>query len=332
MDEIYTAETLANPVKRALIANYNNPVATSSAATRISPVPARRRPTQLTPTPSPSTAASPSPSAATPRRGPSPPANPPAPISRPAPSPPSPCRPRSSTRATRCASARTRGTCPAAAPVKRLERATRLYRARRRPPSRSPAPTAAASTSRCPSAPMPESSMSPSPARCARRISPRKVFHQTTTAEWDIEKTQSRAMGGFPIGQVHDAGAAQMDLQHDRSASRPQLMVDWDKAMDAINYLMGFPLNRGKETMYCQTDVILRSSVHAPGYPAVNVSSNANSEVSPVGYAGQLSRPRSRCTRSPPPTSSSTNRATPTVSRNSAARANPTSTCSSRRC
>ena len=68
-------------------------------------------------------------------------------------------------------------------------------------------------------------------------------------------------------------------------AQATQLMVDWDKAMDAINDLMGFPLNRGKETMYCQTDVILRSSVHAPGYPAVNVTSNVNSEVSPAGYA-----------------------------------------------
>jgi autotransporter-associated beta strand protein len=63
-----------------------------------------------------------------------------------------------------------------------------------------------------------------------------------------------------------------------------QLMVDWDKAMDAINSLMGFPLDRGKETMYCQVDVIMRSSVHAPGYPAVNVTSNVNSEVSPAGY------------------------------------------------
>jgi hypothetical protein len=69
-------------------------------------------------------------------------------------------------------------------------------------------------------------------------------------------------------------------------AQAVQLMVDWDKGMDAINDLMGFDRNRGKETMYCQTDVILRSSVHAPGYPAVNVTSNVNSEVSPIGYAG----------------------------------------------
>jgi hypothetical protein len=46
--------------------------------------------------------------------------------------------------------------------------------------------------------------------------------------------------------------------------------------MDAINDLMGFPRNRGKETMYPQVDVIMRSSVHAPGYPAVNVTDNPN--------------------------------------------------------
>ena len=49
-----------------------------------------------------------------------------------------------------------------------------------------------------------------------------------------------------------------------------QLMEDWDTAIDIQNDLMGFPRDRGKETMYCQVDVIMRASVHAPGYPAVN--------------------------------------------------------------
>jgi hypothetical protein len=41
---------------------------------------------------------------------------------------------------------------------------------------------------------------------------------------------------------------------------------------------MGFPHLRGKETMYPQVDIIMRSSVHAPGYPAVNVTDNPNNE------------------------------------------------------
>ncbi len=48
------------------------------------------------------------------------------------------------------------------------------------------------------------------------------------------------------------------------------LMKEWDKAMDAVSYLFGFPAVQSKETMYVQMDRQLRASVHAPGYPSVN--------------------------------------------------------------
>jgi hypothetical protein len=57
------------------------------------------------------------------------------------------------------------------------------------------------------------------------------------------------------------------------------LMKDWDMAMDAMNDLMGYPEGAGKETMYPQVDVILRASVHAPGYPSVNTTYNPNSDA-----------------------------------------------------
>ena len=112
-----------------------------------------------------------------------------------------------------------------------------------------------------------------------------KTFHQTTPAEWDIEKTYSAPWADFQSGKFMFQVPRKW-IYNMTGTQATQLMVDWDKGMDAINDLMGFPRNRGKETMYCQSDVILRSSVHAPGYPAVNVTSNVNSEVSPVGYAG----------------------------------------------
>jgi hypothetical protein len=111
-----------------------------------------------------------------------------------------------------------------------------------------------------------------------------KSFHQTTASQWDTEKTHTAPWADFQ-SEKFMVQVPRKWIYNMTGAQATQLMVDWDKAMDAINSLMGFPLNRGKETMYCQTDVILRSSVHAPGYPAVNVSSNVNSEVSPVGYA-----------------------------------------------
>ena len=48
------------------------------------------------------------------------------------------------------------------------------------------------------------------------------------------------------------------------------LMQNWDKSMDIINDLMGFPRVRGKESMFPQVDVRIRASAYEPGYPAVN--------------------------------------------------------------
>jgi len=110
-----------------------------------------------------------------------------------------------------------------------------------------------------------------------------KTFHQTTPAEWLVERTHLAPWADFQSDKFMTQVPRKWIYNHPTPA---QLMADWDAAMDAINSLMGYPLNRGKETMYCQADVILRSSVHAPGYPAVNISANPNSEVSPAGYAG----------------------------------------------
>ena len=113
-----------------------------------------------------------------------------------------------------------------------------------------------------------------------------KSFHQTTTAEWDnTERTHLAPWADFQ-SEKFMFQVPRKWIYNMTGAQATQLMVDWDKGMDAINDLMGYDRNRGKETMYCQTDVILRSAVHAPGYPAVNVTSNVNSEVSPAGYAG----------------------------------------------
>jgi autotransporter-associated beta strand protein len=110
-----------------------------------------------------------------------------------------------------------------------------------------------------------------------------KSFHQTTTAEWNVEKTHPAPWADFQSDKFMTQVPRKWIYNHPAPA---QMMADWDAAMDAINSLMGFPLIRGKETMYPQVDIIMRSSVHAPGYPAVNVTANPNSEVSPAGYSG----------------------------------------------
>jgi len=52
--------------------------------------------------------------------------------------------------------------------------------------------------------------------------------------------------------------------------SPASLLAEWDLAMDATNELMGFPVERGKETLYAQVDLAIPYGFHATGYPAVN--------------------------------------------------------------
>jgi autotransporter-associated beta strand protein len=97
-------------------------------------------------------------------------------------------------------------------------------------------------------------------------------FKQTTLSEWQTtERTQPGPWADFQS----DKFMFQVPRSWIYAYSDPiTLMTNWDKAMDAITDLMGFPNVRGKETMYDQVDVQLRSSVYAPGYPAVNASYN----------------------------------------------------------
>ncbi len=98
------------------------------------------------------------------------------------------------------------------------------------------------------------------------------THRQTTLAEWQAtERTQP--------GPWADFQSEKFMFQVPRSwiyayADPVTNMANWDKAMDAITDLMGFPNVRGKESMYDQIDLQLRASVYAPGYPAVNGSYN----------------------------------------------------------
>lgn len=54
------------------------------------------------------------------------------------------------------------------------------------------------------------------------------------------------------------------------------LMQNWDKALDVTNDLMGFPRDRGKETLFDGVDVRIRAGAYAPGYPTVNSTYDAH--------------------------------------------------------
>ncbi|MCB9176976.1 MAG: hypothetical protein H6648_07435 [Caldilineae bacterium] len=99
-----------------------------------------------------------------------------------------------------------------------------------------------------------------------------KPFHRTTLAEWrTIERKHPAPWADF------QSESFMMNLPTDwiYALDDPvRLMADHDKAMDAINALMGYPEGKGKETAYPQVDLSLRASVFAPGYPSVNIAYN----------------------------------------------------------
>ncbi len=100
-----------------------------------------------------------------------------------------------------------------------------------------------------------------------------KSFHSTTIMEWQqIERNHPAPWADFQSEKF----MMQVPTDWIYNFGDPlTLMQDWDKAMDTLNDLMGYPA-RSRETMYLQVDLQFRSSVFAPGYPSVNVTYNPN--------------------------------------------------------
>jgi len=109
-----------------------------------------------------------------------------------------------------------------------------------------------------------------------------KSFHQTTLDEWlDTERHHQAPWADFQSEKFMMQVPTNWIYNHPDPVT---LMQDWDATMDAINDLMGFPRDRGKETIYPQVDLIFRVSVHAPGYPSINNTDNPNNDRG--GYSG----------------------------------------------
>lgn len=53
-----------------------------------------------------------------------------------------------------------------------------------------------------------------------------------------------------------------------------RLMKDWDKALDTVSQLFGYPRIRPKSVLYLQVDVVLRGDAYYPGYPQSNFNYN----------------------------------------------------------
>ena len=95
-----------------------------------------------------------------------------------------------------------------------------------------------------------------------------KAFHTTTAEEWINTQRHLKApwtdfqtekfMMNVPTDWIYE-------LEDPTS-----LLAEWNRTMDATNELMGFPVERGKETLFAQVDLAIPHGFHATGYPAVN--------------------------------------------------------------
>lgn len=95
-----------------------------------------------------------------------------------------------------------------------------------------------------------------------------KSFHRTTLSEWqNTERLRQAPWADFQSEKV----MMQVPTSWIYALNDPvKLMADWDLSADITNDLMGFPRNRGRETIYNQVDLLIRAGAYAPGYPAVN--------------------------------------------------------------
>lgn len=95
-----------------------------------------------------------------------------------------------------------------------------------------------------------------------------KHFHQTSLEEWqNIERHHPAPWADFQSEKIMMQVPTNWIYAFDDPVT---LMADWDKAADILNDFMGFPRDRGRETMYNQVDVVFKADAFAPGYPAVN--------------------------------------------------------------
>ncbi len=96
-----------------------------------------------------------------------------------------------------------------------------------------------------------------------------KGFHQTTLSEWqNTERHHPAPWADFQSDKV----MMQVPTSWIYALNDPvTLMADWDRSADIVNDLMGFPRDRGRETIYNQVDLLISGNGgFTPGWPSVN--------------------------------------------------------------
>jgi hypothetical protein len=103
-----------------------------------------------------------------------------------------------------------------------------------------------------------------------------KPFHRTSLDEWrNVERLHKAPWADLQSEKFMMQAPTSWIYKLDDPVT---LMADWDKAMDAMNDLMGLPRVWGKEAMYQQVDLQFRGSAFFPGYPTSNSRYDPNKD------------------------------------------------------
>lgn len=102
----------------------------------------------------------------------------------------------------------------------------------------------------------------------------RTSLHTTTAAEWAVERLNPGPWADFETDKfMMNVPRSMIYAQSDMTP----LLAKWDKAMDGVSEVLGYPLRRNNVVLYLQMDTSIAAGVYAPGYPQVNVGYNPSS-------------------------------------------------------
>ncbi|MBX7133045.1 MAG: M60 family metallopeptidase [Fimbriimonadaceae bacterium] len=95
-----------------------------------------------------------------------------------------------------------------------------------------------------------------------------REFDKTSLAKWrDTERKHPGPWADFESDRFMMQVPTKWIYAFDDPAT---LMKDWDKALNVVSALFGYPEVRPKSVLYLQVDVVLRGSAFFPGYPQSN--------------------------------------------------------------
>ena len=105
-----------------------------------------------------------------------------------------------------------------------------------------------------------------------------KESDNTTDQEWQERRTAPGPWAVFETDKYMLNVPRSWIYEFDNATT---LMQNWDKAMDGVSELLGYPLIRNRKVLYMQVDVPNQRGVYGIGYPQINHHYNPNDQALP---------------------------------------------------